>query len=109
MYSVFHTIDAYITYVTSTESANSQSVYAVLSNGRVISWGANYNGNNGVGSMNLGLLSPMYVNLPFNENFVSVMAGYGVACFVTDVGNVYCCGQNNQKQLGRATLNAPFT
>jgi len=101
--------DAYITYVTSMESANSQSVYAALSNGRVVSWGSNPYGSSGVGTTSMAMQAPAYVNLPFDSNFVSITASNGLACFLTDSGNVWCGGSNNAKQLGRSAFNAPFT
>ncbi len=100
--------------MTSAESANSQNVFAVLSTGRVLSWGVNLYGSAGVGSSaqtvsNFAAFSPMYVNLPVDLRFVSVTAANGYACFVTDGGSVYCSGSNTAKQIGRTTLAAPFT
>ena len=84
----------------------------MLSNGRVVGWGANPSGNVGVGSIGMDVLSPMFVNLPYDHNFVSVFAGQGLACFVSDQAtnaSVFCSRNNGVEQLGSPSFPAPFT
>ena len=78
--------------------------YALLSDGRLYTWGNNPNGNLGVGDLNpryLPTLSKTGVAKVFTHHSQEQRSFDFVRMFIQDTaGEVWCCGYNGQGQLG---------
>jgi hypothetical protein len=80
---------------------------AVLSNGTVIAWGANYYGQLGIGSM-IPAQTNIPVQVPGLSNVVLAAAGYAHSVVVLSNGTVWTWGDNHYNSLGSGT-NALWT
>jgi NAD(P)-dependent dehydrogenase (short-subunit alcohol dehydrogenase family) len=79
-------------------AAGDEMSYAVLSDGRVASWGRNQRGQLGLsGSARVPTL------VPGLDRVVDVAAGYGHALFLRADGSVWALGWNGSGQLGDGT------
>ena len=72
---------------------------AVSSNGSVMCWGANDQGQLGLGNTSVEEL-PMFVSFDEDVTILSVSAGDEHTCATTSTGEVYCWGSGSDKQLG---------
>lgn len=72
---------------------------AVSSTGSVMCWGANDQGQLGLGSTSVKEL-PTLVSFDEDVTILSVSAGDEHTCATTSSGEVYCWGSGNHKQLG---------
>ncbi|RIJ71373.1 hypothetical protein D1871_14330 [Nakamurella silvestris] len=75
-----------------------------VAEGSLYCWGANGNGQLGIGSNTSKSQIPVQVGGPFTNKFVTdVSVGSNSACAVAD-GDAYCWGSNDHGQLGDGTF-----
>lgn len=89
-------------------SEDGDTTYVLLTDGTVIPFGSNSNGQAGSSTAaqdptlgtNTFPTSLPAVNIPNQEKVTKVAAGSTFACFLTETGSVYCAGGNSDGQLG---------
>jgi alpha-tubulin suppressor-like RCC1 family protein len=86
-----------LTGVTALEAGDFHTC-AVLTGGTVKCWGANFSGQVGDGSIDVGRLSPVVV--PGLAGVSKVAAGAAHSCALLGGGTVRCWGSNSEGQLG---------
>lgn len=82
-------------------SAGSWHTCALISNGSVFCWGENFSGQLGDGTY-----EPMNIPVPvqgLSSRVIAISAGTWHTCALTDVGGVFCWGDNRRGQLGDGT------
>ena len=80
-------------------AAGDETGYAVTSAGRLLAWGANYNGGLGDGTTRLRR-TPVQVRLPVGVKVAAATAGLAHALALTTGGRVLAWGYNFYGQLG---------
>jgi len=75
----------------------------LLSNGSMMCWGRNSNGQIGDGTTTTPRKNPVFVNT--TESFVSITAGSYHTCGLLSNGSMMCWGYNNYGQIGDGTEN----
>ncbi|HVA59674.1 MAG TPA: hypothetical protein VNG13_03940, partial [Mycobacteriales bacterium] len=86
-------------------SAGDLYVLAVTSTGQVIGWGYNYWGDLGDGTNQSGS-APAYAELPAGVAISEVVASNGHSLALSDTGQVYAWGRNEDAQLGDGQVGA---
>lgn len=81
---------------------NGQSV-AILVNGSVYSWGADTNGQSGIGHCQAREVLPVAVKMPKNTTFVAVASGGASDYAIDSTGNLWAWGRDGDGQLGIAS------
>lgn len=78
--------------------------------GRVFSWGANFNGELGIGTTGTYKTAPQQVaGLPTGEKVVQVTAGEKASYALTKSGKVFAWGDNGYGQLGNGSTTSSST
>lgn len=91
------------TYSQLSSGSQSESFCGVTASGEAWCWGSNSSGQLGNGSVT-DASSPVQVTPVTSRTFSTVATGANYACALTNVGEVYCWGGNNQGQLGDNSL-----
>jgi alpha-tubulin suppressor-like RCC1 family protein len=78
-----------------------------VSNGTLLCWGNDQNGELGDGKQNNQSTTPITVNVG-NKTITQVTAGYSHTCALASDGTVYCWGQNDWGQCGTGLGDAGF-
>ena len=88
---------------------NGTSMYAILDNDTLVSWGANSNGQLGTGDT-VTKTTPTVVNVG-GKLVKSVITGSKSACAITTDGLLYCWGRNDfgELALGSGTVGTTIT
>jgi alpha-tubulin suppressor-like RCC1 family protein len=75
----------------------------------VYCWGGTGQGELGDGGPDLGVLTPVRVNLPYSSTIpvIDIEAGNAHACALVQNGTVFCWGANSAGQVGNGTTNSP--
>ncbi|MEV5568959.1 Ig-like domain repeat protein [Spirillospora sp. NPDC052269] len=89
-------------------SAGDLHSLALTSDGRVLAWGANFNGQLGDDSRTNGI-TPVEVHLPTGVTVTRVAAGASFSLAVTSDGRALAWGFNGQGQLGDGTTTDRHT
>jgi alpha-tubulin suppressor-like RCC1 family protein len=87
------------THVTAIDAGAAFSL-ALTSDGRVLAWGDNTNGQLGVGTPNTRSLTPVGVHLPAGTRVKAIAAGNAFGLALTSDGRVLAWGDNQFGQLG---------
>jgi len=78
--------------------AGGDQTYVALADGTARAWGGNWYGELGIGSESD--MEPTPLLIPNLNNVVAFSSGYGFACALNNLGEVYCWGRNGAGQLG---------
>lgn len=80
---------------------SSESSYAIrASDGALIAWGNNSQGQIGIGTVTATVCNPTLVNAPLNSDVIQVDGGDNFALALKSDGTVYGMGENFNGQLG---------
>ena len=74
---------------------------ATLSNGSLMCWGENSDGQLGNGQRTQTQTTPVWVNLGVGRTATRIAADYGNTCAIVDNGSLYCWGTNTHGKLGQ--------
>ncbi|XP_018046715.1 PREDICTED: X-linked retinitis pigmentosa GTPase regulator [Atta colombica] len=85
-------------------AAGSHHSMALTSDGEVVAWGSNLEGQLGLSEISGLIYKPM--KIPISEPVKEISAGYYHSVFLTESGLIYICGESESGKLG---LNINFS
>jgi len=106
------------TPVSVSSTPNGNTVCSIMDDGTLYCWGANYDGQIGIGthcaSGNYlngcngveGISTPTMVSLPMGRTATAVALGSDHTCSILDDGSVWCWGSNNNGGLGVGNMSS---
>eukprot|EP01103_Thecamoeba_quadrilineata_P012118 TRINITY_DN3050_c0_g1_i1.p1 TRINITY_DN3050_c0_g1~~TRINITY_DN3050_c0_g1_i1.p1 ORF type:complete len:195 (-),score=13.10 TRINITY_DN3050_c0_g1_i1:147-731(-) len=97
------TIDMFQTFVVVSVACGEAFTCALVDTGKIFSWGRNDRGQLGHGDRE-NKSRPRQINLDTQKHFTQVACGSQFSVAVTNAGEVYCWGQNDQGQLGNGDV-----
>jgi len=90
-------------------AAGARHSVALTATGSVLSWGCSLHGESGTGSLVPSVPTPTIVSALGPLKFVAIGAGMGHTLCLSEAGDVYCWGSNDQGQLGDCTTVSSLT
>lgn len=84
-------------------AAGARHSVALTANGSLLSWGCSLHGECGTGSILPSITTPTIVSALGPLKFVAIGAGMGHTMSLSETGDVYSWGSNDQGQLGDGT------
>ncbi len=90
-------------------AAGARHSVALTASGSILSWGCSLRGECGTGSIVPSLPTPTAVSALGPLKFVAIAAGMNHTMCLSDTGDVYCWGSNDQGQLGDGTTTSSLT
>jgi alpha-tubulin suppressor-like RCC1 family protein len=80
---------------------------AIAVDGALYCWGANFNGQVGIGTTSGAEASPRRVNAP--DTFTAVSAGASTSCAIRSDGTLWCWGANESGEIGNGAPGGNVT